>query len=64
VDEARQMRAQAIVVPMRRRNTGGALFGKTLETVLSDRPCRVIIESTPVDGDRAGVAAGDGPVAT
>jgi APA family basic amino acid/polyamine antiporter len=26
---------------------GASLFGKTLETVLADRPCRVIIESPP-----------------
>ena len=30
-----------------------SLFGKTLETVLTERPCRVIIESTP-DGTRGG----------
>ena len=28
-----------------RRATGGSLFGKTLETVLAERPCRVIIHS-------------------
>jgi basic amino acid/polyamine antiporter, APA family len=27
--------------------TGTTLFGKTVETVLSERPCRVIIESEP-----------------
>jgi basic amino acid/polyamine antiporter, APA family len=27
--------------------TGGTLFGKTLETVLAERPCRVIIQSDP-----------------
>ena len=32
---------------------GSALFGRTLETVLAERPCRVIIESVPADGDRA-----------
>ena len=26
---------------------GGTVFGKTVETVLSDRPCRVIIQSEP-----------------
>jgi APA family basic amino acid/polyamine antiporter len=30
--------------------TGGTLFGKTLETVLAERPCRVIIQSDPVKG--------------
>jgi hypothetical protein len=29
------------------------VFGKTLETVLSERPCRVIIESSPDGGGRA-----------
>jgi len=46
VNEARQMKAQAIVVPLPAR-TGGSLFGKTVETVLAERPCRVIIESEP-----------------
>jgi APA family basic amino acid/polyamine antiporter len=45
VDEALEMKAGAIVMPMR----GGAVFGKALETVLRERPCRVIIESDPVD---------------
>jgi APA family basic amino acid/polyamine antiporter len=30
-----------------RRVDGASLFGKTLETVLAERPCRVVIESTP-----------------
>ena len=47
VREARAMRARAIVLPLPRRGAGSALFGKTLETVLSERPCRVIVESTP-----------------
>ena len=57
VDEARELRARAIVMPLPRR--GGSVFGKTLETVLAHRPCRVIIESEPGgDGDRARAAAG------
>ena len=44
IDEARAMHAGAIVMPMARSGTG---FGRTLETVLKERPCRVIIESTP-----------------
>jgi APA family basic amino acid/polyamine antiporter len=47
VEEATDMRASAIVMPLPRRVDGGSLFGKTLETVLSERPCRVIIESAP-----------------
>jgi basic amino acid/polyamine antiporter, APA family len=47
VEEATDMRAAAIVMPLPRRVGGASLFGKTLETVLSERPCRVIIESAP-----------------
>jgi basic amino acid/polyamine antiporter, APA family len=52
IEEATDMRAAAIVMPLPRRVDGASLFGKTLETVLSERPCRVIIESTP-DAQRA-----------
>jgi APA family basic amino acid/polyamine antiporter len=41
------MRAAAIVMPLPQRINGASLFGKTLETVLAERPCRVIIESQP-----------------
>ncbi len=54
VNEAREMRAQAVVVPLPAR-TGSSVFGKTVETVLAERPCRVIIHS---DG-----ASGNGPSA-
>jgi APA family basic amino acid/polyamine antiporter len=53
VEEALDMRAAAIVMPLPRRIDGASLFGKTLETVLTERPCRVIIESSP-DGTRGG----------
>jgi basic amino acid/polyamine antiporter, APA family len=46
VSEARDMKARAIVMPLPPRQ-GGTVFGKTVETVLSDRPCRVIIQSEP-----------------
>ena len=46
IKEAREIRARAIVMPLPPR-TGTTLFGKTLETVLAERPCRVIIESDP-----------------
>jgi APA family basic amino acid/polyamine antiporter len=53
VEEAVDMRAAAIVLALPRRIDGASLFGKTLETVLAERPCRVIIESTPsLDGHR------------
>jgi len=53
VEDAVNMRAAAIVMPLPRRIDGASLFGKTLETVLTERPCRVIIESSP-DGARGG----------
>lgn len=56
VQEARELRARAIVLPLPPRR-GTTLFGKTLETVLSERPCRVVIESEP-----AGHAAAREPV--
>jgi APA family basic amino acid/polyamine antiporter len=49
VEEATDMRAAAIVMPLPRRINGASVFGKTLETVLAERPCRVIIESQPAD---------------
>jgi len=45
VDEAREIGARAIVMPLPERTGGGSVFGRTLETVLAERPCRVIIES-------------------
>jgi APA family basic amino acid/polyamine antiporter len=49
VQEARELDARAIVAPLPPRSgAGGSLFGKTLETVLAERPCRVIIQSDPV----------------
>jgi APA family basic amino acid/polyamine antiporter len=47
IEEATDMRAAAIVMALPQRVAGASLFGKTLETVLTERPCRVIIESTP-----------------
>jgi APA family basic amino acid/polyamine antiporter len=45
-EEARQISARAIVMTLPPRRTGTSLFGKTVETVLADRPCRVIIDSS------------------
>jgi APA family basic amino acid/polyamine antiporter len=45
IDEAQDMRAAAIVMALPPRVAGGSLFGRTLETVLAERPCRVIIET-------------------
>jgi basic amino acid/polyamine antiporter, APA family len=47
IEEAEDMRATAIVMGLPRRVAGASLFGKTLETVLADRPCRVVIETNP-----------------
>jgi APA family basic amino acid/polyamine antiporter len=47
VDEARAIDAAAIVLTPPRRSPGGPLLGRTIESVLEDRPCRVIVESPP-----------------
>ena len=52
VEEAREIRARAIVMALPPRRTGASLFGKTLETVLAERPCRVIITSRESDEAR------------
>jgi APA family basic amino acid/polyamine antiporter len=46
VEEAKDIRARAIVMPLPPKRTGTSLFGRTLETVLSERPARVIIDSS------------------
>jgi APA family basic amino acid/polyamine antiporter len=48
VEEARDIKARALImaVPKRPRSAGSP-FGRTLETVLADRPCRVIITTEP-----------------
>jgi basic amino acid/polyamine antiporter, APA family len=46
VDEAKAIKARAIVIEMPPRRAGSTVFGKTLETVLAERPCRVIITSS------------------
>jgi basic amino acid/polyamine antiporter, APA family len=47
VNEAKEMRAAAIVLPLPQRR-GKTLFGPTVETVLEARPCRVIVERPPL----------------
>jgi APA family basic amino acid/polyamine antiporter len=47
VEEAREMKAAAIVMPIVAVGGGTSGLGRTLETVLHERPCRVILESTP-----------------
>jgi basic amino acid/polyamine antiporter, APA family len=46
VEEAKEIRARAIVMPLPPRRTGASIFGRTLETVLTERPARVIIDSS------------------
>ena len=48
VDEAREINAAAIVMPLRYRN-GAPLYGKALQTVLAKRPCRVIVSAHPAE---------------
>jgi APA family basic amino acid/polyamine antiporter len=55
VNEAKAIDAAAIVMPLRYRN-GAPLYGKTLQTVLAKRPCRVIVAAHP------GEAADGSPV--
>jgi APA family basic amino acid/polyamine antiporter len=45
-EEAGEMQASALVIGLRYRN-GVPLYGKTLQTVLAERPCRVIIVGEP-----------------
>jgi APA family basic amino acid/polyamine antiporter len=45
-DEAKLVDAAAVVVGLRYRN-GRPLYDKTLQTVLGERPCRVIVVSDP-----------------
>jgi APA family basic amino acid/polyamine antiporter len=42
VEEAHKVRASAIVISLRYRN-GAPLYDKTLQTVLAQRPCRVLV---------------------
>ena len=53
VEEAKEIRARAIVMPLPPRRAGSSLFGRTLETVLTERPARVIIDSSRLDSSRA-----------
>jgi basic amino acid/polyamine antiporter, APA family len=47
VEEAEDMRAAAVVLALPRRIAGASVFGNTVETVLEERPCRVVIQSRP-----------------
>jgi basic amino acid/polyamine antiporter, APA family len=47
-EEAAEIKAEAIVVGLRYRN-GAPQYDKTLQTILGERPCRVIVVSDPTD---------------
>jgi basic amino acid/polyamine antiporter, APA family len=55
-EEARQLKASALVMGLRYRN-GAPLYGKTLQTVLAERPTRVIVVGEP-ERARSGAASG------
>jgi APA family basic amino acid/polyamine antiporter len=52
--EAQELEASALVMGLRYRN-GAPLYGRTLQTVMAERPCRVIVVGEP---DRARSVAG------
>ena len=56
-EEARQLKAVALVMGLRYRN-GAPLYGKTLQTVLAERPCRVIVVAQPESARSTASAAG------
>ena len=58
-DEARAIDAAAIVLQLTYRN-GTPLWGKTLDAVMAERPCRVIVAAEP-KGARADAGAGAAP---
>jgi APA family basic amino acid/polyamine antiporter len=47
-EEAAEIKAAAIVIGLRYRN-GVPLYDKTLQTILGERPCRVIVVSDPTE---------------
>ena len=55
-EDARAIKAAAAVMQLRYRN-GMPLYGKTLQTVLAERPCRVIVVAEP-ESARDGSGAG------
>ena len=61
VDEATEIDAAAIVLPLRYRD-GQPLYGKTVQTVLAKRPCRVIVSANPAEhADGAAALAESAP---
>jgi APA family basic amino acid/polyamine antiporter len=62
VDEAKSIKAAAIVMPLRYRN-GTPLYGRALQTVLAERPCRVIVSAHPGEGPAMVTKTAVAPVA-
>jgi basic amino acid/polyamine antiporter, APA family len=61
-EDARGIKAAAIVMQLRYRN-GMPLYGKTLQSVLAERPCRVIVVAEPEtarDGGTGGAVSVEG----
>jgi len=54
-EEAQLINGAAVVVGLRYRN-GAPIYDKTLQTVLGERPCRVIVVSDRGEGQGVGVA--------
>jgi basic amino acid/polyamine antiporter, APA family len=52
VEEARAIKAAAVVMQLRYRN-GSPLYGRTIQTVLAERPGRVIVVAQPGEALRA-----------
>jgi basic amino acid/polyamine antiporter, APA family len=59
-EEARELKASALVMGLRYRN-GAPLYGKTLQTVLAERPTRVIVVGEP-ERARSGAPPSGPPV--
>ena len=57
VEEARAIKAAAVVLTPPRRTPGGSLLGRTIESVLEERPCRVIVELPPAEPHKVATAA-------
>jgi APA family basic amino acid/polyamine antiporter len=55
-EDARAIKAAALVMQLRYRN-GTPLYGKTLQTVLAERPCRVLVVAEPESARDGGAAA-------
>jgi APA family basic amino acid/polyamine antiporter len=61
VSEAIHAHAEAIVMPMSQNRPPGKLLNRTLEVVLSKRPCRVVIDSQPARSfEHLGIGAREG----